>query len=412
MVMLLVLVLAVFSAGCTGTGNEEGVSGAVSQLPESSAVSEPSQQSEISSEAPVESSASSSGEAELNAIEDVDSKYFVNRLPKRLKECFEKLYSSAVDFEDEVIFPHSITENDLTTMMYLLNYDCPELIHVSGDYHPMFSTNPDKPIEGVGLFYTMEKDEYVTARGELNDYIEKLMSRVEGQDEYRIEKAVYDEIFRNCTYNENTEYSGSVYGALICGQARCEGICKSLMWCLRRLGIECLCVSGSQTWNSTALYSDHSWNIVRLGGKYYHLDLTLDNMRTSDDMVTNPNYGFFNCNDAFVMGNREINQVFCSLGIPECDSMDLNYHEVNDYVVHVNEDIRGKLESALARNFTSEGIAGVSIRCEDHSDFVTLGSEAAIWVQDFLSQSSTDQFKINTYASDLSQTLLIEAVLK
>ena len=115
----------------------------------------------------------------------------------------------------------------------------------------------------------------------------KLKKDTEGKTDYEKEKYVYDLIFRDCVYDEVAENAGSAYGALIECRGRCEGISKSFMWCMRELNFECLTVVGKPTWDSEAVYSNHSWNILKLDGDFYHVDIATDNLQ-SDTEKNNP----------------------------------------------------------------------------------------------------------------------------
>lgn len=351
-------------------------------------------------------------EGDVSVIPELSKKYFVSRLDTRMKKNFALVYEAAAGFKERAEFPEDIPEDDLTTIMYLLNYDCPELFHTKGDYYPIYSAVEPEKISAVGLTYCMSKEMYPQVKAELDHYIGSLKVELYGKNEYEKEKAVYDKLFSGLTYTERDLYSGSIYGCLLKGRARCEGICKSVMWCLRKMGMECLCVSGSQFWNDSAVYLDHSWNIVRIDGKYYHLDLTLDDLRTEDNQSIDPipHYGFFNVDDDFIEDNRRINSVFTDLGVPVCSTVQMNYHIVNDLYISVNDNVRDRAFEIMRRYFRNEELEAVSIKCQDKKTFQKLSSEIYGWMTDFLDEVSIDKYKLNTYANELSNTLIIEAV--
>ena len=194
----------------------------------------------------------------------------------------------------------------LDKLMQLLNYDCPELINVTGDYSPIYIGNDDRYVSGVGLYYNMDNQEYEKCRNELSDFIDDMKSSLEGKSDYEKEKYVYDYIFDNCMYDEYTDNSGSVYGALIEHKARCEGISKSFMLCMRELGIDCITVVGVPLWENNGAYSNHSWNIVKVDGNWYHVDITADNVSDEFNPDTSPLYGFMNSDDEFTYQSREL----------------------------------------------------------------------------------------------------------
>ena len=65
----------------------------------------------------------------------------------------------------------------------------------------------------------------------------------------------------------HTDAPGTVYSALIEKNASPEGIALAYVELCRRSGLDCRIVYGQKDWQ------DHCWNIVRIDGEYYHVDL-------------------------------------------------------------------------------------------------------------------------------------------
>ena len=65
----------------------------------------------------------------------------------------------------------------------------------------------------------------------------------------------------------NAEGPSTVYSALIEKNASPEGVALAYVELCRRSGLDCRIVYGQKDWQ------DHCWNIVRIDGDYYHVDL-------------------------------------------------------------------------------------------------------------------------------------------
>lgn len=116
------------------------------------------------------------------------------------------------------------------------------------------------------------------------EQVEQILERVKavsesvitpGMSEYEIAKELHDYLALNCAYDAYWEYNNApaivtnahtAYGALIEGAAVCEGYALAYMAMLRYNGIECIYVSGGT----------HGWNIVKIDGEWYHVDVTWD----------------------------------------------------------------------------------------------------------------------------------------
>ena len=92
-------------------------------------------------------------------------------------------------------------------------------------------------------------------------------------DDFAKAKAAYDYLIEHCAYDY--DYSGNSLqetqttasyadGALLDHKAVCSGYSRAFKLIMDYCGIECMCVSNS----------DHEWNVVKLEGNYYHIDVT------------------------------------------------------------------------------------------------------------------------------------------
>ena len=326
-------------------------------------------------------------EEDIARVEDYGKKYYVNKLSDEMKYHFVKLYLAAASFEKSVSFDVPITDDELMQLMFLLNYDCPELIHVGGDFSPEY--NAQGAATSVSFTYVMDKDEYKAAVGKLETVKKILKEKTEGKTEYETEKIVYDYIYDGCLYDENDKAAGSVYGALINKVSRCEGYCKSFCWCMRNLDFECMCVVCEPHWASTAIvYPLHSWNIVKIDGEYYNVDLTLDNVPKSPGDECIPDYAYFNATDNMIYHNRTIEKVFEKLGVPECTSVKYNYHIMNGLYFAKGGYTQEKLEEILERYCTADSISPITLKFEAQDDYAKASEKIQTNIRNYLNNKN------------------------
>ena len=345
---------------------------------------------------------------DTSVVEDFEDKYFVKRLSREMQYYFCNLYQAAASYQKGVDFERPLTEEEISTLMYLLNYDCPELIHLSGDYYPYYDERDPSLYRGVGFIYSIPEQDYKSSRKKLDEYFDGLNNILSGKNELEKEKYVYDNIFYNCIYNESEALSGSVYGSLIDGLGRCEAISKGFMWCMRKLGIECLCVSGYPRWNAGSLYAEHSWNIVKIEDEWYHVDITVDNVQLTPEKSNLPHYGFFNASDDMISDNRDIREVYTSLGIPVCSSKRLNYHVMNNQLILSDLCDEQHFHDILRNHSTNEGIKALSVRFETKADYDYAFEHIEEWTNDFLADNTDKGFYFNTYYNNVSKTILTD----
>jgi len=88
-----------------------------------------------------------------------------------------------------------------------------------------------------------------------------------GMEDWQIALALHDHLIANAEYDE-TLLKTSSYDLLVEGTAVCSGYASAYQDLLLRVGIECRYVVSEKM--------DHAWNLVKIDGKWYHVDLTWD----------------------------------------------------------------------------------------------------------------------------------------
>ena len=84
--------------------------------------------------------------------------------------------------------------------------------------------------------------------------------------DYGKEKYVYNYIIKNTKYDTAASLNQSPYSALVNGKSVCAGYARAFQYIMMELGIP--------TYYCTGESEGHAWNIVKLDGGYYNVDLT------------------------------------------------------------------------------------------------------------------------------------------
>lgn len=106
---------------------------------------------------------------------------------------------------------------------------------------------------------------------------------------YENELAIHDYLVSNIEYGEGEEGDKGAYGALIEGKAICSGYTEAFKTLMDMLGIENKVINGRTNGE------DHGWNMVKLDGEWYHVDVTWDDPVDGNETIS---HKYFNLNDA------------------------------------------------------------------------------------------------------------------
>ena len=166
-----------------------------------------------------------------------------------------------------------------------------------------------------------------------------------GLSEYEREKILHDRLLKKCRYKNGIESSKdgwqyfSAYGAIVTGEAVCEGYAKSMQILLSKAGIPCLTVKGE----GDGIF--HMWNVVELEDNWYHVDPTWDD-NEKDGII----YEYFNLDSNNINKNHKISEDIKTVlsvenstdintnarynfFVPLCTSMNMNYYNTEGVTI-------------------------------------------------------------------------------
>ncbi len=137
---------------------------------------------------------------------------------------------------------------------------------------------------------------FYMSKSEIEDFLAKVDKILAGiiKPEMTLlekEKAVHDYICLNTEYKLGVSDKGA-YGVIVDHKGACDAISDATSLLLKRAGVEVIKVSHG--WAGQA----HAWNMVKIGGRYYHLDCTWDIV---DSRNGNISYEYFNVDDVFLL---------------------------------------------------------------------------------------------------------------
>lgn len=193
-----------------------------------------------------------------------------------------------------VPFDVGLTKEDMSLLYESFLKDNPQFFFLDRTYRLEGHQEGGEAVyDALLLQFTLSKSDRQTAIQHLNNAVDDILNDCpDTQDEYVIEKYFHDYLIASCTYDEEAanadaethENAYSAYGALVDGRAVCEGYAKAMQLLLQKKAIPATVVMGYAADDGES----HMWNLVRINGSYYYLDVTWD------DNDTIPQYTFFN----------------------------------------------------------------------------------------------------------------------
>ena len=189
---------------------------------------------------------------------------------------------------DSAIEPRSIPESEIQTAIDLvfdvyqqIYLDHPEFFYLNGSINVSYSK---ESLNGYLVAMTIKPGYWDSMTGLAADELDSMIDQVEGRVAsvaaeisgetdvpWRQLLLIHDYLIRSIAYNTSLDQqTNHVYSALINGTTLCQGYAQSFQLIAQRLGFETHMILGD------ADGIGHAWNIVKLDGKYYHVDVTFD----------------------------------------------------------------------------------------------------------------------------------------
>lgn len=183
--------------------------------------------------------------------------------------------------------------------------------------------------------FTFTHDKKAEMQAELDGKIEKILALAQNyQTDFEKEIFLHDYLCDTIVYDNdsagspnNADFSTyTVYGALVKGTCVCEGYSRAMQLLCNRLGISCGLITGYGDGGKG--YGPHMWNIIRIGGGLYYLDVTFDDLPENTKAYLaqkgfdiNSLHKYFNVTREQLEYDHRIDDMFA----PEKDYSDMEY---------------------------------------------------------------------------------------
>lgn len=245
-----------------------------------------------------------------------------------------------------VIRGYKLSTTQIKKVLYAIQNDNPNIFWISSIFGYRYSGN-NTILELNSVF---SKDDQQKALEKLNNRVSEILTSIpKNLTAYETELFIHDYIIDHCKYekistsSKNNPKIFTSYGCLIEGSAVCEGYSKSMQLLMNLAGIKCRTVAGARD------SEPHMWNIVKINGNWYHLDVTWDGAGDIN------RYNYFNVTDDIIKKDHIINEELSkttkfsedkryNFKLPVCNEIKENYYEKNAVKINnLNNEANEKL---------------------------------------------------------------------
>ena len=264
--------------------------------------------------------------------------YYYDQLNKEQQRTYYAMKEGLLNLQDSFAVP-MLSQKELSDIYFLIRMDCPEIF-----YSVTFTYRYYHDSTAVELTpqYLFPKNKIKEHRQAMESRVKKLVRQAAELDEKGKEIFIHDFIVKNVKYDKlKKEYSHEIIGALGNGVAVCEGMAKAVKILCDELNIWCI-IAVSEANPDKGIKYRHAWNVIRIGGQYYHLDATFDNTLSKDDTVR---YDYVNLSDKQIFRDHEpvIRKV------PVCSDNDGFYYKEKKLSWTTLDEVKNRTKQAVKK---------------------------------------------------------------
>ena len=276
----------------------------------------------------------------------------------------KELYMRIAKSVDTVYAPNitttgSLSDYQITQAVEAYKNDHPETFWLKGS--SLFVPYGDTT--SVKLDYTVQNDKLIAAKKKFNIAVASVLKNLPSGNDFEREEYINNYIIDNCKYDdaaaENDDVQGNendAYGALVDGKAVCEGYARAFQLLCNKANIDSVLLSG------IADSDNHAWNGVKIGGDWYQIDVTWDDV---DDFIYD-SHEYFNLTDSLMYEEHTLSpkyseidaesflnlESWCNFYVPKCTAEKYNYHNYcynYKYPTVSNLDDSDNVSTAIAK---------------------------------------------------------------
>lgn len=160
---------------------------------------------------------------------------------------------------------YKVTPSQLTTIYHQLYDDCRLPWYSAYNFAYTYYTSSGLVAEFRPKTWNISQADRLKYEQRVAEIIDECVD--EKMDQWQMALSVHDYIVTHCKYDESLTYRRG-YDMILRGTAVCTGYSEIFADIMNRLGIQCVMVRSQGM--------DHCWNLIKLYGNWYHVDVTWD----------------------------------------------------------------------------------------------------------------------------------------
>lgn len=259
--------------------------------------------------------------------------FYRNRLNPADSAIYETIFDGLMNWKSQIILKKQYDIEHVYSIYTMVLRDCPMLFHVStGISMHKF------PVAIVVPNYIMTPEQYERASRKVQEFALRSVDKMKHLDPYHRAKNIHDSMLKHVIYGDlDAEHSHNAIGAILKKLAVCESISKAYKLLCDVNQIPCIVIFGygssadGVNWGDVASddhEDNHAWNCIKVGGRWYNVDVTYDLGISNYPKDQAFRYDYFCRSDAVFRADHRPSGAM----LPKCEKDHSVYRSLQHYV--------------------------------------------------------------------------------
>ncbi len=219
------------------------------------------------------------------------------RLDAGGRQCYAGI-QSAFSMRRKTVTLDPVDQTKLMAICCAVLDDHPEYFYIADSASMCYHT---LGLRRVSVELTVDeiygRQETTAMRGVIENVAGELLRKMNGVvSEAEREKLIVDWFLDNISYEVNNVYNQSAGTVLVKRKGQCSGISRAFKLLCDRANVWCIVAKGKALSTISHRWEPHAWNIVRINGEYFHVDVTFM-IGSNMDKKRPYFYNYFNLGD-------------------------------------------------------------------------------------------------------------------
>lgn len=296
----------------------------------------------------------------IHTADEIPRPYSYNQLSEKQMYIYDAVIAAAERLKTDVPLSTvmDISADDYCEVYQQIYNDEHALFYIDTKMQYAMNTNTKKLASAI-IFYKYSDEKIAEMQKAIDKEVQRVLDGITpDMTEYDKVKYFYDYLASSVVYDESTENCRDIYGVFVDKKAICGGYSKAFSHLCDKVGIETATVTGDADGEA------HMWNMVKIDGQWYNIDITY--AVTESELGSYVRYDYFCVTDEMLAGTRSVYEQ--NYAYPKATATDCDYYIKNGLMADSWADAKAMLTNQIA-DVTKEGSFVIQVKCSSKETY-------------------------------------------